>query len=45
MKAKRYYIVYWLSTPVYQSTDVLAAEAYKNTYKGAIIKQSVKPLI
>lgn len=40
MKRIVYYTVYWFGRPVYQSTDELCADAYKNTLKGAIVKQS-----
>jgi hypothetical protein len=45
MNKKTYFVVYWAGTPVYQTTDELAADAIKNTYRGAIVKQSSKKIM
>lgn len=44
-KQTKYFIVYWFGSPVYQSTDELAAYAYAGAYNTAIVKQSKKPII
>lgn len=45
MKKPKYFIVYWAGSPVYQTTDELAAHAYANTYNSAIVKQSNTPIL
>lgn len=46
-KRQIYFVVYWLGSPVFQSTDELTANAYANTYNKykPVVKKSSKPIL